>query len=467
MQNTFRLSDLWKSKLFSELRLLLNLAIPLSATQLIQASISTVDTIMMGMLGSQVLAAGALGAISFYTLTFTCYGLMRSLNVFVAEAFGGKEVEKIPRIVAQGFWLAGCLSLPIMLLLWYIPTILLWIGQEATTVALAQSYFHAIVWSIPAALSFYAIEQAIGALNLPQIVTIIMLCGAIVNGVADYGLIFGYWGLPALGIVGVGWSSTIVFWLMAIAAIAIVGSRLRDYRLFSQILSFDRQLFGEILQVGWPVALQNAADLGLPTLTALLMGYLGTATLSANEIAFQTNDILFLIPVGLSGALTIRVGQISGEKDFSNIPRVVGIGVLVGILISGIASLVLGFFPDRFIWIYLDMNDPSNLETVEIARLLFPVTAVFQFTFSLNLIANGILLSFKDTRIPLFVNFLSYWGIGAVSGYIFGFILGGNIYGFWWGLILGWTMATIFLSIRFYRRWPIFFKEQPDIPSEF
>ncbi|MBP0018881.1 MAG: MATE family efflux transporter [Cyanobacteria bacterium SBLK] len=463
MPNTFLLSDLWESKVFSELRLLLNLAIPLSATQLILASISTVDTILMGMLGSQVLAAGALGAISFSTLTFTCYGLMRSLNVFTAEAFGSREVEKIPPVVAQGFWLSGFLSLPIMLLLWYIPTLLLWIPRYATLVPLTQSYCHAIVWSIPAVLSFYAIQQVIGALNLPQIVTMIMLCGAIVNGIADYGLIFGYWGLPALGIVGVGWASTIVFWLMAIAAIAIVGYQLRDKRLFSQILHFDRQLFGDILQTGWPVALQNAADLGLPTLTALLMGYLGAATLSANEIAFQTDELLFLIPVGLSEALTIRVGQLTGEKDLHKIPRVVGIGVLVGILISGIVGLGLAFFPDRFIWIYLDLNEPTNAETIAIARLLFPITAIFQFVFSLNLIANGILLGFKDTRIPLFLNLFSYWGIGAIGGYFFGFILGGNIYGFWWGLILGWTMATIFLSIRFYWQWPVFFKEQTDI----
>ncbi|WP_204105317.1 MULTISPECIES: MATE family efflux transporter [Spirulina sp. CCY15215] len=461
MQNTFLSSDLWQSKLFSELRLLLNLAIPLSASQLIQASISTVDTIMMGMLGSQILAAGALGAISFYTLTFTCYGLIRSLNVFVAEAFGAKDVEKIPRIVAQGFWLAGFLCLPIMLLLWYAPTLLLWIGQKAAIVALAQIYFHAIVWSIPAILSLYIMEQVASALNIPKIVTTIMFCGAIVNGIADYGLIFGSWGLPTLGIAGVGWASTIVFWLMAIAAIAIIRYQLRDYRIFSEILHFDRQLFGEILQIGWPVSLQNAADLGLPTVTTLLMGYLGAATLSANEIAFQTNEILFLIPVGLSYALTIRVSQSSGEKKWDNIPRVVGIGVAIAILVSGLASLGLGFFPDRFIWIYLDLNDPANLETVAIARLLLPVTAVFQFVFSLNLIANGILLGLKDTRIPMFINLLSYWVIGAVSAYILGFILGRGIYGFWWGLTLGWTMATIFLGIRFYQRLLLLIKE-PD-----
>ena len=200
--------------------------------------------------------------------------MTQAVNVFVAEAFGARDAERVSRVTAQGFWLAGIISIPMMLLLWFMPLFLLWLGLDETTVMLTQLYLHAVVWGFPAAFGLAILEKVSSGLNTPQIVTTIMLCGVVLNGLANYGLIFGKWGLPALGIAGVGYASTIVLWFNLITAIAVmeIHPKLRDYQFFKGLKQFDGPIFWEILHMGWPVGMQNGADLGLFSITAILMG---------------------------------------------------------------------------------------------------------------------------------------------------------------------------------------------------
>lgn len=217
------------SKFLSEVRATLNLAVPLGAIQLAEAAVSFVNTVMMGLLGIQFLAAGVLGVITFYTLTFICMGVVEGASPLATEAFGAGKCDRIRQIFAQGVWLVVVLSLPMMLLTWHLDLILMLLGQQENTVALASTYLRAIVWGLPAAVGFFILKEVATAVNRPQLISAIALISIHLNITANYVLLFGKLGLPALGLAGIGWASTFVFWVNFIAAAAILGLENTSY----------------------------------------------------------------------------------------------------------------------------------------------------------------------------------------------------------------------------------------------
>lgn len=446
-----RIQDSLPISYWQRSRSLLALAFPLAYRNLAQVGIGIVDTAMMGFLGSQVLAAAGLGSTFVLTIAYIYRGAMKAINVLTAEAFGAKKNKEVSSIAAQGFWLTGIISLPISLFLWFLPGLLLDVGLEEATVALTQSYLHAIVWGVPAAFGLAVLEQVASALNTPQSITKIMLLGMVLNGLANYTFIFGHWGFPALGIAGAGYASAIVMWFNFSVAIAVVrfAPQFRDYYPLRQLYRFDRSLFGEMLRIGSPVALQHAADMGLVTVTAVFMGYLGTAQLAANEIAFQTVEVLLIVPSGLSESLTVQVGQIMGGKNFVSLRPAIATGAIAGGISIGSIALALWCFPQAPIAIYLHGDKISNAETIQLLHSLLPVAALFYFFFALHFLIHGVLLGFRDTRIPMLSNIFSYWCVGGAGGYVLGFLCGEGATGIWWGLSSGLAIATMLLAFRF------------------
>ena len=306
----------YKSELISEARVSLQLAIPLVISQMCETSIYTVNAVMMGLLGTQVLAAGALGSLAFLNLLFTCYGITSAGGAQAAEAFGANKIDQVSRIACGQIWLAVALSLPAMLLLWHGDTILLLLGQQESNVLLAKIYLHSIVWGFPAALGILILRGIASAVNVPQLMTVIMLAGLILNAAADYVLMFGKFGLPQLGLAGIGWATALVFWVSFIAGVILLifSPKVKDYQLLGNLHQFDKQTFVKIFQTGWPMGLQWAAETALLNVTAWLAGYLGTVTLAAHEIAFQTAEMAMVIPLGVGNVAITRVGQTMGEK---------------------------------------------------------------------------------------------------------------------------------------------------------
>lgn len=442
-----------ESKFISEVRASLQLAVPLSALNLSDAAIGFVDTAMMGLLGSQILAAGALGAITFQTLIFISTGCVEGVTPLIAEALGAGETDRISRVAAQGLWLTAALSLPMMLLIWHLDSILSLLGQEESTVLLAKTYLRAIVWGFPAAIGFAVLKEIATALNQPKFVTAIAFAGPFLNAGANYVLIFGKFGFPALGLAGIGWASTLTFWVNFILAAGIVGFHVqfRDYQLVRHLHQFNKNLFVEVFQIGLPISLQLAAEFGLLTFAALLMGRLGTTMLAANQIVVQTIDVVMMVSVGVGYAATARVGQLKGAKDLEGAKRAGLVALVIGAVGTGIIALAWWLFPEQIVAIYLDANDPGNVEALEAAISLLKVAAVFQLAYGLNLIAFSVLLGLKESGVSALINILAFWGIGAGGGYLLGFPLQKGGIGLWWGLTAGMVVATVLLIWRFYQ----------------
>ena len=413
-----------------------------------------VDTVMVGRLGPASLAGVALGNTVFFTVLLVCLGVVIAVGPMVSQAYGAGEEEPIGRSVRQGFWVALALTVPAFLFLWNVGALLRLTGQEEATVALAQGYLRAIVWGLLPALWFAALRSFVEGLSKPWPVTLIAFAGVGLNVAANAALMFGHWGFPALGLVGTGWASTIVFWAMFGALALLVQARqtFRRYGVFNRLGRPDARYFREIFRIGWPIGVTYGVEVGLFAATAILVGLLGTTTLAAHHVALQCASFTFMVPLGIGVAGSVRVGQAAGRGDADGARQAgyVAIGLAATAMLG--AATLFWTAPRALVALYLDTGDPANADVVPLAVTLLGVAAVFQVFDGVQVSAAGALRGLKDTRVPMIIGFFSYWVVGLSTGCVLGFALGWGAEGLWWGLVLGLATAAVLLSWRFRRR---------------
>lgn len=442
-----------RSSFLAELRACLYLAIPLASAQLAQATTGFVDTVMMGILGGQYLAAGGLGATTFTFLLIISTAIVSAVSPLAAEAYGQENSQRVTQVTVQGLWLAVIITLPLSLLIWNAAPLLRMLGQQETIVVLAADYLRAVVWGLLPALIFTVLKSFVSSLSKPRSVMVIMVAGVVLNGVANYTLIFGKLGLPALGLSGVGWASAFSYWVMAIALglYVQVRSPFNCYFIWRSLMQVRLPLMRSILNVGLPIGLLATFETGLFGATTLLAGRIDATTLAAHQIALQTAAVTFMVPYGISQATTVRVGQLIGQRNPARARLAGYAGIAAGMAFMGVMAITMLTLPRQIVGLYLNLSDPQNLDVVEVAIALLSVGAMFQLFDGIQVIAAGALRGLKDTRVPMLIGVFAYWGIGLTSGYACGFIWGLGGVGLWLGLVLGLGVAALALSWRFYR----------------
>ncbi|NJR65417.1 MAG: MATE family efflux transporter [Leptolyngbyaceae cyanobacterium CRU_2_3] len=444
-------STLTKSQLLGEIKALLFLAIPLAGAQLAQSATGFVDTVMMGMLGQQTLAAGALGSGFFTALLLTGTSLLAAVSPLASTAFGASQPQEVSRVVRQGLWLSVIIGLPMTLLLWHGSTLIRWLGQEESNIELAGIYLRAIAWGILPAMGFAVLRNFVSALSQPRPVIVITICGTLFNGVANYVLMLGKLGFPSLGIMGIGYASALSLWgtFLALVIYILWHSQLRTYQIFQNLQRFEARVFWDLVQTGVPIGILAAVETGLFTFTTFLMGQLGTVTLAAHQIALQTAALTFMVPLGVSYATTVRVGQQLGQRNASGARLAGFIGISISAAFMILMGLVFWTMPVAIVALYLDIRDPVNQPVVDMAKTLLGIAAVFQLVDGIQVAAVGALRGFKDTTIPMLIGIFAYWCVGLTSGYFLGFHLALGGVGLWWGLAIGLAIAATVLTWRF------------------
>lgn len=436
-----------------EVRATLVLAVPIVLVQLAQMSMSFVDVSMVGRLGTEALAAIVLGSTTYFTLALVCVGVLVAVQPLVAQAVGAGDVGAAGRAARQGLWLGLLLGAPFTLGLGFAEPALLATGQAPDTAALAADYLGAIRWGFVPNLWLTALRGLCEGDGRPRWVLGVTLLGVGANAALNYALMFGRWGLPALGVVGTGWSSAITTALMfvALAAVVRVGP-FRRFRVFAGLRRPDLEALGGLFRLGWPIGVGFGLEAGLFAVSTLFVGRLPDyeVALAAHQIALNAASVTFMVPLGIGMAGAVRVGQAAGAGDLGAARRAGWTATALGAGFMTCSALLFWLRPDVVVWVYAGADpDPA---VAALAAALLSVAAVFQLFDGVQASVAGALRGLKDTRVPMLIAAVAYWGVGLTTGATLGLVRGGGAEGLWWGLTLGLASAAVGLSLRFARK---------------
>lgn len=401
-------------KYISEARLLLALAIPVILAQIAQTAMGFVDTVMAGGYSATDMAAVAIGTSIWLPAILFGHGLLLALTPVIAQLNGSGRRERIAHQVRQGFWLAGFVSVLIMLVLWNAGYIIR--SMENIDPALADKavgYLRALLWGAPGYLFFQVARNQCEGLAKTKPGMVMGFIGLLVNIPVNYIFIYGHFGMPELGGVGCGVATAAVYWVMFLAMVSYIkrARSMRDIRNEKGTAKPDPAVMKRLIQLGLPIALALFFEVTLFAVVALLVSPLGIVDVAGHQIALNFSSLMFVLPMSLAAAVTIRVGYRLGQGS-------------------------------------------------TLAAHLMLLAAVYQISDSIQVIGSGILRGYKDTRSIFYITFTAYWVLGLPSGYILALtdlvVEPMGPAGFWIGFIIGLTSAAIMmmLRMRFLQRLP-------------
>jgi multidrug resistance protein, MATE family len=439
-----------RSAFRAEVRATLALATPLAVANLAQMAIAVTNTVMVGRLGAVPLAAAGLGGMLFFTLGIILQGVPFAVAPLAAQALGAGDRAAAGRIAGAGLVLALLLSVPFAAALTGVDRVLHAFGYSAMLANEIGRYLRALAWGAPAFLGFAALRSLLAALSHTRSIMAVLIACVAGNAALNWLLIWGHCGAPALGMAGSGYASAANQWLMlaGLASCVRVMPRLAALRVWRNMFAASRTQMAEILRLGLPIGVLRGIEVGVFATAAILMGLLGTAALGAHQLVINCASISFMVPLGLGQAATVRVAHALGAGREDAARRAGFVALALGIAFMAVAALVLLAFPRAIIAVYIDANDATNRETVEIARRLIAIAALFQVFDGIQVIAAGALRGYKDTLIPMLLATGGYWGVGFAGGWLFAFRLGYGPVGLWWGLALGLAVVALLLTLR-------------------
>ena len=431
----FLLQPAWRS----ESRALLTLALPIVLAGLAETAINTTDVVMMGWLGTKAVAGGILGSHYYAFLHFFGLGVLSAVAPLLAQALGARNFNAVRRSTRQGLWVAAVLSVPGLVAIWHVRSILLALGQDPVLVELTEQYMHARMWGYPAALVFLVLGHLLSAHSRPRAIMVVTIAAIALNGLGNYVLMFGHWGAPRLELVGAGISSAVLDWCAAIALSIFVyrDRRFRRYHILARIWRADWPRFFEIFRLGLPIAATVLAEAGLFLAATLMLGRFSEAELAGHAVAVQCASIAYMVPNGVGQAAAVRVGLAVGGGDIAGVGRAGWSAMIWGAGFMLLPAWAFWVFGPNLAGLYLDADDANNTAAIEFAVLFLGVAAFFQLVDGAQCIASGALRGLKDTRVPMCLAAGSYWILGFGAASVFGIELGLNGVGVWIGLAFG------------------------------
>ncbi len=440
----------------AEARAMVALAWPLILTNIAQSLIHATDVVLLGWVGPRTLAAGTLGVNIYFAFLIFGIGLVTAAAPMIAKEIGERRhsVRDVRRTVRQAMWAATAIAIPVWILLWNTKAILVAIGQEPALAADAQIFVRALQWGYLPYLFYLILRSFISGLEKPLWSLIVGLAAVVFNGLVNYGLIFGRFGLPELGLLGAGIGSALANTLMfgGMALVVILHPRFRRYRLFGRFWRADWQRFAQVWRLGLPIAVTLGLEITIFVAAVFLMGLIGAESIAAHAIAIQIASLTFMVPMGLGQAVTVRVGLAFGRRDREGVGRAGWTAFALGTGFMSLMALLIFIMPHRLVSIFLDPADPANGPVISLAVSFLVVAALFQIFDGAQAVGAGMLRGLQDTRVPMIYAGLGYWGIGLLTGVGLGFGLGWQGVGIWIGLATGLAVVAALMLHRWINR---------------
>jgi MATE family multidrug resistance protein len=438
-----------------ELRATLALAWPLILANLTQQLIQATDVLLMGRLGATQLAAATLALNLTFTFNLLMLGLIIASSPMMATALGQRfnAVRDVRRTFRAGLWLIAMMLPPYWLVLWHVGAIMHGFGISDELASQGQIFLRAYMWCTAPWLLFQLLRNFVSALERPRIVLWLSLSGIAVNALVSWALIFGRFGLPALGLRGGGLGSTLTWLAMcgALIAVVVTEKRFRRFHIFGRFWRFDGQRTMAMIRLGWPIGATMALEMGVFALAAYFMGWIGAPAVAAHAIALQLAATTFMVPLGLGQAATVRVGLALGRRDVAGITRAGWTAWVMGVGFMGAMALGMWLFPRPLVTLFLD-DAPRNAAVILLAVSFLKVAAAFQLVDGAQVIGAGMLRGLHDTRWPLIFALVGYWGVGLGIGAWLAFGADWKGVGIWIGLASGLAAVAVLMLARWVLR---------------
>ena len=438
-----------------ELRSTLALAWPLILANLTQQLIQATDVLLLGRLGATPLAAATLALNLTWTFSIFLLGLITASSPMMATALGQRfnAVRDVRRTFRAGLWLLVIVMPPYSLLMWNAGGLMMTLGISAELAAQGQTFLRAYMWIVAPWLLFQLLRNFVAAVERPRIVLWLSIGGIFLNALVSWALIFGHFGLPALGLVGSGLGSTITWLIMCAALIAVISTdrRFRRFHLFGHWWRFDRQRTVAMLKLGWPIGATMGLEIGVFALAAYFMGWIGAPAVAAHAVALQLAALTFMVPLGLGQAATVRVGLALGRRDEAGVARAGWTAWVLGLLFMATMALVMWGIPRQLITLFLE-DAPANAVVIGLAVSFLRVAAAFQLVDGAQVIGAGMLRGLHDTRWPLLFALVGYWVVGLGIGSWLAFAADWKGVGIWVGLASGLAVVAALMLARWIMR---------------
>lgn len=429
-----------------ELRPTLRLALPLVLAEIGWMSMAIVDSLMVGRLPNSAVALGAvsLGGTLYYTVAIFGNGLLLGLDTLVAQAFGRKDLDDTRQSLVVGVTLALVLSPLVMLTVSLWPGVMRRVGIGSDILSEMVPFLRAMNWGTPGLVLYFALRRYLQAVNVVKPVVFAYISANAVNAFFNWVFIFGRLGSPAFGVAGSGWSTCIARFYMAGVLIVAAWRVTRKHPSSAAISLYDFSRVWRLLSLGFPAAMQILLEIGVFATVGALIGKLGAVPLAGHQIALNCASFTYMVPLGISSAAAVRVGNALGQGDRVAAREAGWMAILLGAGFMSCAGIVMLTFPRLIARAFTP--DPAVIST---GAILLMIAAGFQLFDGLQTVATGALRGAGDTQRPMFATLAAYWFVGLPLGYVLGFRFGWGAPGLWTGL----CVALILLGITLIAAW--------------
>ena len=431
-----------------ELKRLLALMLPILITQFSQAGLGLIDTIMAGHLSATDLAAIAVGVGIWMPIMLFFVGIILATTPLVAEAVGAKDHAQIPHIVRQSMWMSALLGIVALILLQFMPLLLSLFDVPIDLRPKASLFLHAIGFGMPAVTLYTSLRCYSEAIGHPHPVTAISLIALVVLIPLDYLFMYGAGPLPALGSAGCGFATAILQWLMLATLVIHIhkAKAYQQHKIFHAKEKLHLAFAKRLLALGIPIGLAVFFEVSIFSTAAIILSPLGDTIIAAHQIAISITSQLFMLPMSLAIALTIRVGTYYGEKNWLAMRKVQWVGLMTATTMACITMLLIALGKTQITQLYT--RDPH---VAEVALFLLQFCIAYQIIDAWQVSAAGCLRGMQDTQAPMWITLIAYWFIALpLSIYWIRYQHMGP-QGIWISLIIGLSIACILLLWRLYK----------------
>jgi len=435
----------------TELRTLVRLALPLMAAQLLQMAMGVMDTVMAGRLSARDLAGIALGLNVMWPSQFLLSGMVLAATPMIAQLRGAARISEVGEVVRQGCWIVAVVALALILIWRNVHPVYVALHIEPATMTITDGYLRATSWGVPALLGYMLLRYFCEGMGETRPAMFVALAALLLKLPLNYAFIYGHWGAPALGGVGCGVSTAILWWLEFVGMLLVVQLPFARAAGLFQRFSWPRwQKIRRFVVIGVPIGATAFAEVFAFSSMGLLLGRFGPDTLAAHQIVGNLNGVAFMIPMALGMAATIRVGYNVGANDLPAART----SAIVALKAATVFAIVVGalLLLLRFYIVGLFTTDP-NVHALAATVVIF--VAAYQLADDTQVVAIGALRGYKDTRVPMWIALFGYWvlavPVGAALG--FGWVVAKpwQIYGFWTGMTVGLAFVAVALIYRLWR----------------